>query len=259
MSAITAHKAAWATHRSSSTKQGSVAATGSSAPLSAQGDYAIWQAACKQDWDALKAIPDHAVRNKRKPALLEKYRDYLQKNIPILYNTPQQNDVLVRNFIWAIDATDWFYALLLAEVCIDTQQAMIVMERDCTHFAADSILQAAEAAFKDGKLAIAVWQAFHKVLERIEQPERSGWKVNPFVLAKYCRLKAKLEKDHYPATALRYAEQADSLDGNIGVKALIVHLRKQAPPTQAGGAEDSVPAPWPVTDESDPVTPVLSG
>lgn len=251
----------------SSHKQGSVAATGSSAPISAQGDYAIWQAACKHDWDALKTIPDHAIRNKRKPALLEIYRDYLQKTVPILYHTPQQNDVLVRNLIWAMDAEDWAYALHLADACVNTQQTMMVMERDCTHFAADSILQAAEAAFKQAELAVvapypnaSLLQTFHDALERIEQPERSGWVVNPFVLAKYCRLKARLEKDHDPSTALRYAETANTLDGNIGVKALLVHLRKQAPPTQAGGAEDSVAARSQLhTDESDPVTPVLSG
>lgn len=266
MSAIAAHKAAWAAHRSGSSKQGSVAATSSSAPLSAQGDYAIWQAACKHDWDALKAIPDHTVRNKRKPAIINKYRDYLQKTLPELYAQPQQNDVLVRNLIWAMDAEDWPYAVELANACVETQQAMIVMERDCTHFAADTILQAAEAAFKQQKLWLGapypnaiLLDAFHFVLERIEHPERSGWEVNPFVLAKYCRLKAKLEKDHDPSTALRYAETADTLDGNVGVKTLIIELRKQAPPTQADGSGNSAQATLPVADALEPVAPVLSG
>lgn len=264
MSKTAAHKAAWAAHRaktSGSATAGQVATPSSLTNQLASNQDAIWQAACKADWDSLKTIPDHAVRNLQKPKMLDKYRDYLDDWTYAHRCEHLQNDVLVRNLIWAMDCGQYHYGVELADACITTGQVMTLMERTCTTFAADAVLQAAEALHRDAKpLTEDVWVAFTMVLGRLTYPD-TDWKTNPFVLAKYHRLAAKLAKDTDPAAALEHALAAHTLDSNVGVKTLIADLTKQlntSPPLQAGGAGDSgevVSLPTP--DDPTPVAPVL--
>lgn len=264
MSAVTDHKAAWAAHRaktSGSATADRVATPGNPLNPPASNQDAIWQAACKADWDSLKTIPDHAERNKRKPAMLDKYRDYLDDWTYAHRREHLQNDVLVRNLIWAMDCGQWQYGIELTDACIVTGQVMTLMERTCTTFSCDAVLQAAEAKHRDGKpLDDDLRNAFEMVLRRLTYPE-TDWKTNPFVLAKYHRLAAKLAKDTNPAEALEHATAANLLDSNIGVKTLIADLTKQlqSPPLQAGGAGDSGEVvSLPTLDDPTPVAPVLS-
>ena len=205
------------------------------------GDYAVWQAACKQDWDALKAIPvdpdgTHTTRNRAKVKVLDKYRGYLGDWAYQNREKPYQNDVLVRCLVWAMDTRDWMFGLILADDCVATNQTMTLMERTCATFAADAVLQAAETDFKTGKLGDVHKHIFNEILDRLLMPT-AVWQTNTYVLAKYCRLKAKIEKDSDPTTALQYAEQADLLDCTVGVKGLILELKKKldamSPLTQA--------------------------
>lgn len=220
---------------------------GSAAP--AGGDYAMWQAACKQDWDALKAIPadpngSHATRNRRKPALLDKYRDYLARWAYENRRGPHQNDVLVRNLIWAVDAEQWPYALNLASDCIATGQIIPWWDRDISHFVVDAVREAMEKGSKHPDIE----QAGETVLTWLATDE--GWAVNPFAHAKLHRVLAKRKKQADPIVALHHAKEANRLDPNCGVKGLVAELEKtvssmedtpsgglEAPPPQAGGTD----------------------
>lgn len=229
MGAVAAHKAAWAAHRAKmSGKQGSAAA----AAPAASGDYAVWQAACKHDWDALKTIADHAVRNQRKPALLDKYRDYLTRWAYDNRAAPHQNDVLVRNLVWACDAGQWVYARNLADDCAATHQANTLMERTPCTFFVDSAVQAAEKGNRHPDLT----GVLRSLPGRIATA--GGWSVNDFAAAKLHRALAKHDKQTAPEVALHHAQEAHRLDPNVGVKGLIAELaRVTAPLTQAGGED----------------------
>ena len=205
--------------------------------LAVNNDYSLWQAACKHDWDALKAIPDHAVRNRRKPALIGKYREYLADVLANHNNAKQQNDVLIRNLIWACDAEQWEYALQLADACVSSGQVTTLMERNCATFYTDSLVQFLERHADDVALGLC-----RDVLERIHQhdvvdPQRGNtWDVNYVAIAKLHRIIAKREKNTKPAAALVHAQKAHMLYPNVGVKTLIEELqRKISPPPQVDG------------------------
>ncbi len=224
---IQQHKAAWAKAQAKVVRAGH--SNSDNSAISDGGSYAIWQAACKHDWDALKAIPDHADRNKRKPFFIDKYRDYLSNWISS--GGKHQNDVLVRNLIWSCDSGQWEYALELCDVCVDTGQAMTLMERTCATFFLDSIVQFLE---KNAVLSVAALAV--EVIDRIENKQ---WEAEHIAIAKLYRIIAKREKNN-PSAALIYAQKAHHLYPNVGVKTLIQDLQcqlKTSPPPQAAGID----------------------
>lgn len=226
MSAIAAHKAAWATAKH---RQPPAADT----PITqAERETTLMLAACKMDWDRLKTIPDHAERNKLKAPLLNKYRDYLKHWLADHYSHPRvpaQNDVLVRNLIWSVDAEDWEYALTLAADCHLTQQVMTMMERTCTTFFTDAVINAIEKRqFEPGAVLTKV---AHTIRDYIEA---DIWTVAHVAVAKLYRALAKIEKDTHPADALRYATQAHTLYENVAVKGLIDALTKKVEALSSG-------------------------
>lgn len=236
MSWVTDHKARWATHRAAA-KPTTASRSGGNASRDAgcdpSRDYAMWAAACKQDWDALKAIPDHAVRNRRKPAMLDKYRDYLSRWAYDYRQNPHQNDVLTRNLVWACDAEQWEYALQLADDCVATNQVMTFIERPPATFVTDSLVQWMEK--NTAPLSIATLAA--NIAERVEQQQ---WDINHVSAAKLYRALAKHEKTTHPEFALVHATKAHDLYPNVGVKTLIEDLHRQlktSPPPQVGGAD----------------------
>lgn len=214
------------------------------------------QAACKMDWDRLKTIPDHAERNKLKPALLDKYKSYLDQWTHEHRQNPAQNDVLIRNLIWACDAEDWCYARNLADACAVTKQVMTLMERNCCTFFVDAIVQSAEK----GSHNPYIYDVMSCVPGRIETDP--NWAVNHIAKAKLYRILAKHAKDEDPPTALRYATAAHDAYPNVGVKTLIEDLRRKislaAPPPQATGevTTEGV-ASSPIDVVADPGTPVF--
>ena len=219
---IAQHKAAF------KAKQG--IATGADNRTPVAKNYELWQAACKHDWDALKAIPDHAQRNKQKPVALEKYRAYLNEWFAAGYY--HQNDVLVRNLVWACDANQWAYALDLADMCAKSQQANTLMERTCETFFVDCVHQ----ALIPNSATDLVEAAIHAA-ERIVSKK---WMVGHISHAKLYRSIAKHAKAEKPALALIYAKQANDLYANVGVKTLIQELEDvlQSPRPQADTLTD---------------------
>ena len=259
MSAIARHKAAWAKANGEAT---TAAKPQRQAPT---GDDAVWAAACKHDWDALKAIPDHAERNRLKPAMIDKYREYLDQWIFTHRRDPQQNDVLVRNLIWATDAQQWQYARNLADACALTGQVMTLMERTCCTFFTDSIVQAIEKGVTDNN----IFGIAGTIPGRVETDPQ--WAINHIAQAKLYRALAKHEKDNDPVSALRYATAAHTLYPNVGVKTLMEQLKtvvdgensapsgvSATPPPRASGkpaeeAGHSSPANDPAGDAAKPV------
>jgi hypothetical protein len=233
MSAIAAHKAAWATAKARQVGTGGFTAVPDVTTKAGRED-ALMLAACKMDWDRLKTIPDHAERNKLKPALLVKYRDYLRAWVAEEVSHPRQrvpvqNDVLVRNLVWAVDANDWDYALSLAADCVVTKQVMTMMERTPATFFTDSVVQAIE------KLQFEPGAKLKRVAHAIrEYVEADVWAVAHVAVAKLYRALAKIEKDQNPAEALRYAQKAHSLFPNVAVKGLIESLTKQVETLSSG-------------------------
>lgn len=258
MSAISRHKAAWS---KASGKPTSPAAT----PVA--GSDAVWVAACKHDWDQLKAIPDHAARNRMKPALLDKYRQYLHDWVYAHRRDPAQNDALTRNLVWAIDCNDWQYARNLADACAVTKQVFTFIERTPCTFFVDSLVQTLEK----GNLANHALDIALTIPGRVETDPQ--WAINPIAQAKLYRILAKLEKDNDPPTALRYATAAHTLYPNVGVKTLIEQLQTvvdgssaapvgtpATPPPRAVGKpteEGGFVVARPVDPVGDAVTPVF--
>lgn len=190
------------------------------------GKYAVYLAQCKADWDMLKAIPDHAVRDEKKPAVIDNYRQFLKDWMAAGHDS--QNDCLVINLILSCDVKDWGWAMELAEYAIATKQVAILynaeiqFKRDPMHIAADAVFIAAEAAFKDGAQKLSVFDdIFDKVLA-------NDWVLNPSLKARYYKLAADYTTatDGNQQTELDYLIIADDLKNDIGVKGRIKNLQK---------------------------------
>ena len=190
------------------------------------GQYAVFMAQCKADWDRLKAIPDHDERDLKKPAVLDEYRQFL-KDWMAAGNT-SQNDCLVLNLILAADVKDWDWMMTLAEFAIETNQVSILynaeiqFKRDPMHIAADAVFIEAEKLFKASKGKLAVFETiFGKVLAA------DSWALNKSLTARYYKLAADyMALDDNQSTELDYLIIADDLKNDIGVKGRIKDLQK---------------------------------
>jgi hypothetical protein len=198
-------------------------------------EYQLLVAACQQDKAHLKAAypTDHVERNGAKRAVLVKYRSYLQAWMEQGQTT--QNEVLVLNTIWAWDAGDYDWFMVLADYAIQTQQIITWTKRNLSTLLADSIVQAANEAFKvdDQSVETVFWWAFDRVF---------AWPLTAkdIISAHFYKLAAQLkERDGDAGLALDYYRHADALKGDIGVKGKIKELEKQAPRTQPALSESA--------------------
>lgn len=175
----------------------------------AQGiEYEILRAQVLADVQHLKsAYPDHAERNRHKPAIIDKYREYLTDWLR--QGKQHQNDVLVKVCIMAADCGDYALAITLADA---GEKQVTGMSRDLRTLVADGVLQD-----KD--------QPKHALAEVFQRLDDGRWSLNRPLRRKYFVWAAKNAKEHDPVAALRYAQTADSLDSNAGVKGLIEELK----------------------------------
>lgn len=192
------------------------------------GDYSVLAAACKQDADHLKATypDDYAARNRAKGTLLDKYRDYL--NGWMAAGHTHQNDVLVYNAMWALDSESWEWMQELVSYAVATHQVITWTKRNLPTLVADTLVQSAEARFKDGdkQMESVFWWAFGEV---------ANWPLTAknIILAHYHKLAGHIrERDKACPDALHHYRQADTLKPDIGVKTRIKDLEKRAPPAQ---------------------------
>jgi hypothetical protein len=187
------------------------------------GEYAIYQAQAKADWDGLKAEPDHAERDRRKPALLDKYRDYLSA---FMESEETQNDVLVMNIVWAGDAKDWLWLEELADFAVRTHQVFSLFKSDPMHIAADAIFIGAELLFKQkqelGDFTDSVFEVFNRIFK--DRVLTGTWSLNKSLKARYYKLAAELSDNKN--RQLEYYVIADDLKNDIGVKGRIKDLKR---------------------------------
>ncbi|RVU83824.1 hypothetical protein EOL70_13430 [Leucothrix sargassi] len=187
------------------------------------GEYAIYQAQCKADWDGLKAEPDHAERDRRKPALLDKYRDYLTA---FMESEETQNDVLVMNIVWAGDAKDWLWLEELADFAVRTHQVFSLFKSDPMHIAADAVFIEAERVFKlkqeQQDFTDSVFEVFNRIFK--DRVLTGTWSFNKSLKARYYKLSADLPASN--ETKLEYYEIANDLKNDIGVKGRIKDLKR---------------------------------
>ena len=229
------------------------------APPEADKEFGIWLATAKMDWDRLKAIPDHAERDRLAPGLLEKYREFLAEWMA--RGETHQNGVLVMNIVWAVNAQRWDVLLPLADYAVKTQQVLTFFDRDLPTFVADSVRDYAEHLYKvsqqgqdKGELTLfELPQIFRDVLSRIVE---NAWMVNYVSVAK-CHKLAGLEAEAHRRwhKAVEHYTLANQYP-NVGVKTRLENAQKHLSgiidsSPQAAGTVGFTDSP---TGQSEPLT-----
>ena len=227
---ISNHKAKWAAMRNS----GSVATNAGGTPKSTDATtLSIWAGQVKADWDRLKAEPDHAERDRQKPALVQRYWDeYLQGWIAS--GEALQNDVLAVVCVWAADVPDCPVLMDLMDAAVATNQQLplwLNFKSDLLTHVTDTIRTRAEQVYKnsqqgvvDGQLrAFSLPDDFHAVLS-------TGWPINFVSLAK-CHKLAGLASESIGDfnTALEHYREANKYP-NVGVKTRLELVEKMVTP-----------------------------
>jgi len=203
--------------------------------VSAGSDYQTWWAACKQDVERLKALPDHDDRDALKIDLVEKYTPYVDGWLAS--DDQGQNDVIAYNVIWAADAGELGTAIVLADACIDRGVKFQMMKRDPQTFVADMVFRHEESVHKENP-NISVSQEFTRVREYFEAGD---WEINTVLQSRYYKLMGNSDledsKDEHTRFAIALKQsaydnfvRANDLNGGrggIGVQTLMEKLGKE--------------------------------
>ncbi len=185
---------------------------------------------CRADWKSLKAITDHAVRDQRKPKLLDNYRDYLAGVID--EGKTATNEVLLRNIVWAADMRDWDWLLTMADFAVDTGQDMTLIgfKSGVATFVSDAVRDFADQYYKDTQakktgeelVPFEMPKVFAEVMARLD-----GWEVNFVSVAKYHKLAGlEAESNRQWDKAVEHYTAANAYP-NVGVKTRLVNAEKQ--------------------------------
>lgn len=178
--------------------------------------HALMQAAMEVDLTRLKAINSHAARDELKAGeLLDKYRDYLTDVI----NTDHGEDnlVLVRNMIWAIDVGELAWAIELGgyatEHKLPTPEEFTRDVRNvfCGEISAWALQQQKEGNSAEPHLSVVFAMS-------------RNWDLVDKIGAELFKAMGNEIEATEPAKALDYYQQALALDENAGVKNLIKKL-----------------------------------
>lgn len=189
---------------------------GKNPQTSLQEQYFYYSTMIKSDEQSLKSIPDHLERDKRKPALLNKYREYLEEYLSA--NETHDNNVLFYCMVWACDVEQWGWAVRLCDYAVITQQKNDVFRRSHAEIVADAVFWRCEKIFKFGAKLPDVWR---DIFDRVNGKQ---WTIDDALLSRYLKLEGDIIKDTEPQTALAYFKKADSLNPTIGVKGRIKAL-----------------------------------
>jgi hypothetical protein len=185
---------------------------------SLQEQYFYYSTMIKSDEQSLKNIPDHAERDKRKPALLNKYREYLEEYIAA--QETHDNNVLFYCMVWACDVEQYDWALMLCDYAVKTNQKNDAFRRSHAEIVADAVFWRCEKIFKSGAKLPAVWrEIFSRVFNK-------NWLIDSDLTARYLKLEGDIIKETEPKLALQYFQQAQQLKADIGVKGRIAALEK---------------------------------
>lgn len=181
-----------------------------------QEQYFYYSKMIKSDEQSLKSIPDHAERDKRKPSLLNKYREYLTEYMAA--KETHDNNVLFFCIVWACDCEQWDWAIELCDYATLTKQSNDIFRRGHEDICADSVFVFAEKQIKAGAL---LPDCFTYVFERITG---NAWTVDKITQSRYYKLMGDLITESQPTDALAYFKKANDLNENIGVKGRIKTL-----------------------------------
>ena len=190
-------------------------------PENAAPDFKVWLVSVIADNKLLKAMPNHDDRDKTKPDLVAKYKNYL---IQWMASEQQhENQVLLFNLVWAADIQDWDWMLELADYAVVSEQDLsaIGFTRNAVTFAADAVFQVADTAQKSNSEPLPV---FTEIFERVDA---GTWSINESFSAYIYRLMGILLMESEPEKALVYLETATKLKHDIGVKTRIDSLTKK--------------------------------
>ena len=181
-----------------------------------------FQVALENDITRLTNITSHARRDEVKRAeLLPRYRDYLTALLES--DKAGQNWVVVHNMIWALDAQEFDWAIVLGEFAIrHGMQTPDNYKRDVKNILAGQL-----ADWCLGKLKIG--HSPEPWATHIFERSRS-WDLVNQIEAALLRLQAELLVTTDPCKALDYADRAYELDDKSGAIPLIRRLRKELLP-----------------------------
>ncbi len=179
-----------------------------------------YQAALEIDLLRLKQISSHERRAiLKRDELLPRYRDYLQQVMQS--GQGGQNNVLVQNLIWSLDAEEFVWAFELADYAIQHKmQTPENFQRDIRNLVAG---QLADWCLQRLKLGQSPEPWASKIFTLAQEQE---WDLVDKIRAILLRVQATLNETRDPGLALRQAEQAYQLDSNVGVSSLIKKLQK---------------------------------
>lgn len=172
----------------------------------------------KSDNESLKNIPDHGERDKRKPSLLNKYREYLEEYLAA--KQPYDNNVLFWCMVWACDVEQWAWALTLCDYAVTTNQQNDNFRRSHAEIMADAVFKVSDKLFKSGAKLPDVWR---DIFGRLTS---KAWVIDTDLQARYLKLEGDVIKEAEPKLALDYFKQALTLKADIGVKGRIDALEK---------------------------------
>ena len=178
--------------------------------------YFYWSTLIKSDEQSLKSIPDHAERDKRKPALLNKYREYLTEYMAA--KETHDNNVLFYCLVWACDCEQWDWAIELCDYATKTKQTNTVFRRGHEDVCSDAVLVIAYLLFKTAE---KLPDCFMTVFDRMTT---KAWTIDNITQSKFYKLMGDALDSTEPNKALSYFKAAHELNETIGVKGRINRL-----------------------------------
>lgn len=265
MSLASQHKSRWADRRNGS--RGTPATVATVAKPS--GVDAVWSSQVKADWDRLKANPDHAERDRQKPALVQRYWDEYLQDWYTSGKATQPNAVLAVVSLWAVDVPECRYLPELLDAAVQSRSVIpeyCRFKSDLLTHVSDTVRNRAEQVYKDSQAGVAdgVLREFllpldvHLVYGRAIHGDFS---VNFVSLAKYHKLAGlEAESGEHWEPALQHYTEANKYP-NVAVKgrlenaqAMVKALSPQATGVTTGDADQLLAKSTAV----DPGTPVLN-
>lgn len=181
-----------------------------------QKQYFYWSTMVKEDAERLCNMPDHAERDKLKPTLLNKYREYLAEYMAV--GETHDNNVLFWCLVWACDCQQFDYAIELTDYAVKTKQSSDIFKRSHEDFCADAIYGVVEKLLKQNQ---PLPDFFYSVFYRIKAEQ---WQVSPVFASRYYKTAGDDIREPDPTLALSYFQTALALNPDVGVKTRIKEL-----------------------------------
>lgn len=218
---MTKHRALWGKNPK---KVSSVTATAAVEQSTLSNEDEIWFDQIMTDWNQLKSIGDHAERDKNKPAVLDKYREYLTDLIS-KENYLLQNPVLQICLILSLDIKDFALAIELADFASKTRQHTSLIKRELVTFTCDTI-RGFTREDRNANVDSQAKEAFKQVFESVDSHR---WKVALVTEAKMYRMAGLLAGDTGDVwNEAMWLTRANEIYPGVNVKTKMLAAQKKA-------------------------------